>query len=143
MEVAVQAAYRISDVPQERILRGKNHWWFLGSGGVARLYEKHLTSEGTLTAAAESYLREQGLFDTQPPKAYTVTVLTSTDCNLGCGYCFQNIGQDQAGGNRPPRIAHSRLKSETITDILEFTRRQMEQAETDKLHILLFGGEPL
>ncbi len=143
MEVDVQAPARISDVPHERIIRGKSHWWFLGPGGVARLHARHLTGGGTLTPPAESYLREEGLFEVKEPTVYTLTVLTSTDCNLGCGYCFQNTGQDLNGGNRPPRISHARLESRTIGDILGFARRQMALAGMEKLHVLLFGGEPL
>jgi uncharacterized protein len=143
MQVSQVQAHRLSDVPRERILRGKNHWWFLGAGGVARIYPRHLTAAGTLTADAERYLRDQGLFDARQSSTYLLTVLTSTDCNLGCGYCFQNTGQDPAGKNRPPRIAHARLSSAVITNILEFARRQMSAVGLDKLHVLLFGGEPL
>jgi uncharacterized protein len=143
MEFRVQTQ-RISTVTRERIIRGKHNWWFLGPGGVAKLNADHLTGDGTLTQAAETHLRENGLFrPMREPSYYTVTVLTSTDCNLGCAYCFQNIGQDATGGNRPPRIAHSRLTSDTITDILEFARGKMSAAGLEELHILLFGGEPL
>jgi hypothetical protein len=88
------------DAPRERILRGKDHWWFLGPGGVARLRAHHLTPEGNLRPDAERFLRDQGLFAVRPASIYALTVLTSTDCNLGCGYCFQNIEQDPTGGNR-------------------------------------------
>jgi uncharacterized protein len=128
---------------QERIIRGQRNWWFIGPGGLARLRAGHLTSEGTLTAAAERGLRARGLFDSPPPRAYALTVLTSTACNLGCGYCFQNTGQDANGGSRPPRIASARLTSAGITSILEFASRQMGISGLDKLNILLFGGEPL
>lgn len=126
-----------------RILKGKNSYWFLGPGGVARLGVGQLTAEGTLVPSAERRLRDSGLFSSPADHIYSLTVLTSTDCNLGCGYCFQNTGQDPTGGNRPPRIAHARLTSETITSILEFAGRQMAAADLDKLSILLFGGEPL
>ena len=126
-----------------RILRGKENYWFLGPGGVARLRTGHLTAEGALTSEAERRLREKGLFSVSQDNVYSLTVLTSTDCNLGCGYCFQNTGQDPTGGSRPPRIAHSRLTSDTITTVLAFTARQMAAAGTEKLNILLFGGEPL
>jgi uncharacterized protein len=135
--------YRIPAAHRERVLRGKNNWWFLGPGGIARLRANHLTGERQLTPAAESYLRTKGLFDEEEPSIYTVTVLTSTDCNLGCGYCFQNTAQDTTGGHRPPRIDRARLTSSTITDILQFASRQMSAAGLEKLHILLFGGEPL
>jgi uncharacterized protein len=127
-----------------RLLPGNGHWWFLGPGGVARLGASHITPQGTLTPSAEQRLRSQGLFRAGTTSTtYGLTVLTSTDCNLGCGYCFQNTGQDETGGNRPPRIRHSRLTSETITTILEFAGRQMRLSGLDKLTVLLFGGEPL
>lgn len=133
----------ISRTGGERILKGEKNWWFVGPGGVARLHAQHLTAEGALRPGAERRLRESGLLTPRPVKTYTLTVLTSTDCNLGCGYCFQNTGQDLAGGSRPPRIAHARLTSETITSILRFVDRQMTAAGLEKLKILLFGGEPL
>lgn len=134
---------RIPSSYRERIIQGENNWWFLGPGGIARLKATHLTEEGHLTSKAEEFLRDRGLFATKAPTVYSLTVLTSTDCNLGCGYCFQNTGQDQSGGSRPPRIAHSRLTSDTITDVLEFTKRQMDAVGLEKLSVLLFGGEPL
>lgn len=126
-----------------RILAGKKNHWFLGRGGVARIGAGQLTSDGRLTPRAEHRLRELGLFSAPQNRLYSLTVLTSTDCNLGCGYCFQNTGPDLKGGNRPPRIVHSRLKSQQTTSILDFAARQMDAGGLDKLSILLFGGEPL
>lgn len=126
-----------------RILKGEKNYWFLGPGGVARLRDHHVTCAGDLLPDAERKLRDRGLLAATPRSTYSLTVLTSTDCNLGCGYCFQNTGQDPRGGARPPRIAHSRLTSETITSILDFTDRQMSAAGLNELRILLFGGEPL
>lgn len=126
-----------------RLLQGKRNWWFLGPGGVARLGAGHLTADGVLRPGTERQLRERGLLSAAPNSAYSLTVLTSTDCNLGCAYCFQNTGQDPAGGSRPPRISHARLTSETITSVLNFADRQMAAAGLEKLNILLFGGEPL
>ncbi len=126
-----------------RLLRGEHGWWFLGPGGIARLNGGHLTPAHELRPATERKLREQGLFKTRPYRSYSLTVLTSTRCNLGCGYCFQNTDQDDTGGNRPPRIAYSRLTSDTITSILEFTGRRQADAGLDRLVLMLFGGEPL
>ncbi|MFE6836671.1 radical SAM protein [Streptomyces sp. NPDC057705] len=126
-----------------RLLKGERNWWFLGPGGVARLRDRHVTAEGALQADAERRLHESGMFSTGRLRSYSLTVLTSTHCNLGCGYCFQNTAQDQSGGSRPPRIAQTRLTSDTITDILGFTERQMAAVGLEKLRILLFGGEPL
>lgn len=126
-----------------RLLKGARNWWFVGPGGVARLRDGHLTADGTLRPGAERQLRDSGMLTAPPVRAYALTVLTSTHCNLGCGYCFQNTAQDLAGGSRPPRIARSRLTADTIDDILGFTQRQMAAVGLDRLRILLFGGEPL
>lgn len=126
-----------------RLLEGKRNWWFLGRGGVVRLGGRHVTPDGGLRPDTERRLRERGMFASPPARSYALTVLTSTNCNLGCGYCFQNTAQDATNGSRPPRIARTRLTSETITSILGFTERQMAAAELDRLRILLFGGEPL
>lgn len=126
-----------------RILAGEKNYWFLGPGGIARLGATQVTPETTLVPTAEQRLRDLGLFTAPVDHMYSMTVLTSTDCNLGCGYCFQNTAQDPSGGNRPPRIVHKRLTSENITKVLEFARRQMAASNLDKLSILLFGGEPL
>ncbi|HET9171176.1 MAG TPA: radical SAM protein [Actinospica sp.] len=126
-----------------RLLRGERNWWFLGPGGTARLREEHLTADRRLLPGTERRLHELGVFETAPISTYSLTVLTSTHCNLGCGYCFQNSAQDPSGGSRPPRIARTRLTSPTITSILDFTRRRMDEAGLEKLTVLLFGGEPL
>uniref|UniRef100_A0AAU2JLQ7 Radical SAM protein n=1 Tax=Streptomyces sp. NBC_00049 TaxID=2903617 RepID=A0AAU2JLQ7_9ACTN len=141
---AVTAAETPEPLPSgARLLKGERNWWFLGPGGVARLRDRHVTADGALHPDAEQRLHESGMFTPGRISAYSLTVLTSTHCNLGCGYCFQNTAQDQAGGSRPPRIGRTRLTSDTITEILGFTERQMAAAGLDKLSILLFGGEPL
>lgn len=126
-----------------RLLRGERNWWFLGPGGIARLHDRHLTEEGTLRPDTRRQLGERGLLTVRPIRSYSLTVLTSTHCNLGCAYCFQNTAQDSAGGSRPPRIAHTRLTSPTIASLLTFTEQRMAAAGLDKLQVLLFGGEPL
>ncbi|MEV0730563.1 radical SAM protein [Polymorphospora sp. NPDC050346] len=91
----------------------------------------------------EAHLRGQGLFDARAYRSYALTVLTSTHCNLGCAYCFQNIELDPTGGSRPRRIGYTRLTSDTITSVLDFTGRRMAEAHLDQLVITLMGGEPL
>jgi uncharacterized protein len=132
-----------TDAP-ERLLPARDGWWYVGLGGIARLNPGHLDADGALTPAAQDFLVRSGLRRARKPiTKYALTVLTSTDCNLGCAYCFQNTEQDPAGGNRPPRIVHARLTSETITAILRFTQERMAAAGLDKLGVCLFGGEPL
>ncbi|MCX4744423.1 radical SAM protein [Kitasatospora sp. NBC_01287] len=126
-----------------RLLKAANGWWFMGDGGFARLRPAQVAADGTLLPATEQYLQEAGLYERKPFSSYSLTVLTSTDCNLGCGYCFQNTAQDPKGGVRPPRIAHARLTSEMITSVLDFTRQRMTAGDFRKLSLMLFGGEPL
>lgn len=128
---------------RERIVPGHSGHWFIGPGGIARLKPSHVTVDGGLVPAAERSLRSRGLFETRPLSAYALTVLTTTSCNLGCGYCFQNVAADPSGGSRPPRIARSRLTSATITKILTFTEARMAEAGLTACTVLLFGGEPL
>jgi uncharacterized protein len=139
----VQLAVCDARLRGSRLLRGDRAWWFLGPGGVAKLRAGHLAPDGTPLPGTVRWLDEQGLLTAPPIRSYALTVLTSTHCNLGCGYCFQNTAQDPAGGSRPPRIGRSRLTSETITSILDFTERRMAAAGLDRLRVLLFGGEPL
>ena len=133
----------VESAPRERILKGEKGWWLLGPGGYAKLADAHLTADGGLLPQVERTLREKDILAVPPYQVYTLTVLTSTDCNLGCGYCFQNTAQDPTGGNRPPRLAHNRLKPETTTSILKFAGARMAEAGLDDLSIMLFGGEPL
>jgi uncharacterized protein len=127
----------------ERLIQGADTWWFLGPGGIARVQRDQLTPDGRMRAAAERHLRSAGLFDPPPYRAYSLTVLTSTDCNLGCGYCFQNTSQDPMHGTRPPRITHARLTPRTIQSVLAFAASRMTEARLERLHLMLFGGEPL
>lgn len=128
---------------RERLIRGEHGWWFLGPGGRAQVAPTDVTADGMLTPATERVLRDRGLFDAKPITTYSLTVLTTTHCNLGCGYCFQNLAQDMSGGSRPPRIERTRLTSRTITDLLAFTGKRMAEANLRQLSLLLFGGEPL
>jgi len=140
----VPATQSAPEAHRSRLIKAEGGgWWFLGDGGFARLRAAQVGPDGTLQPGAERYLRESGLYDAKPFRSYSLTVLTSTDCNLGCGYCFQNTGQDPKGGNRPPRIKHARLTSEMIGEVLDFTRERMAAADLDRLSLMLFGGEPL
>lgn len=127
----------------ERLLKGAECWWYLGPRGIAQLRDEHLDGNGALTPSARGRLTEAGLCRRSRIGVYALTVLTSTACNLGCSYCFQNVAQDPAGGARPPRIAKIALTPSTIGRILEFTQARMREAGLRKLAVLLFGGEPL
>ena len=126
-----------------RIIPGRRNWWVVGPGGIARISARQVAAEGQLRPSAEKHLRQLGIFSHPPNRSYFLTVLTSTDCNAGCGYCFQNTGQDPSRGARPPRIAHTRLRTEDVEGVMGFTDRQMAEARVRELVLLLFGGEPL
>ncbi|MDH6579918.1 radical SAM protein [Kitasatospora sp. MAP5-34] len=137
------ASSAVDGLRQERLIKSPSGWWFVGNRGTARLRPHQVDQDGTIRPGTEQYLRDAGLYEPKTQRSYSLTVLTSTDCNLGCGYCFQNTGQDPTGGSRPPRITHSRLTSQTIGPVMDFTRQRMAEAGLDRLSLLLFGGEPL
>ncbi|WP_329499222.1 radical SAM protein [Kitasatospora herbaricolor] len=138
------ATQSVPEADRSRLIKAEGGgWWFLGNGGYARLRPSQVGPDGVLLPGTERFLHDQGLYTSKAFSSYSLTVLTSTDCNLGCGYCFQNTGQDESGGHRPPRIKHARLTSEMITNVLDFTRERMAAAELGRLSLMLFGGEPL
>jgi uncharacterized protein len=98
---------------------------------------------GRLRPEVDEQLRAAGVNDPGPRPPYSLTVLTTTTCNLGCAYCFQNLEQDPTGGPRPPRIATSSLDRATARRILDFVAGKMAEADLTELDVHLFGGEPL
>jgi uncharacterized protein len=134
---------RLDETDGPRVLRSEHGWWFIGNGTWTLLRPEHIAPDGTVRDDIDDFLSQQGAYRPRCPKSFSLTVLTATACNLGCGYCFQNTGLDPVGGHRPPRIASRRLDSATIDRIVAFTARRMEQAGMDQLYLLLFGGEPL
>jgi hypothetical protein len=73
---------------RDRLIKGVDNWWFLGPGGIAKVRPQHLDSDGDQLPLAQAQLRAAGLYEVQAHSVYTLTVLTSTDCNLGCAYCW-------------------------------------------------------
>jgi len=134
---------RLDNVDAPRLVKSDQGWWFLGNRVWALLRPEHVAEDGTVRADVDEFLRENGAYRPRTPKSFSLTVLTSTSCNLGCGYCFQNTAPAPGGGHRPRRIGAEWLRGETIDRIVEFTRGRMELAGLEKLHLLLFGGEPL
>ncbi|MCW3817917.1 radical SAM protein [Micromonospora sp. DR5-3] len=131
-----------------RILQGADGWWCLSGTRVAHLpIDAAVAATGdspiTLSAKAHSTLAAAGFFTPRPTRTYSLTVLSSTGCNLGCSYCFQNVHSTAPGNFAPERIALRRLDEPTIADIITFTRDAMDRAGLRDLKVLLFGGEPL
>ncbi|MGW6912678.1 radical SAM protein [Kitasatospora sp. NPDC054939] len=134
---------RLDEVDAPRLIRSDRGWWFIGNRTWTLLKPEHVAADGTVRPDVERWLRGAGAFRERTHKTFALTVLTSTACNLGCGYCFQNTGPDLKGGHRPPRIDRRRLDSRTIDRIVDFTAGRMSDAGLEKLYLLLFGGEPL
>ena len=134
---------RLDERDEPRRIKSARGWWFIGNQTWTLLRPEHVRRDGTLREDIDAFLRENGAYRPRTPKSFSLTVLTSTACNLGCGYCFQNTALDPSGGNRPLRIGRERLDGDTIDRIVRFTAGRMEQAGLDKLYLLLFGGEPL
>jgi uncharacterized protein len=134
---------RLDDVDGPRLVRSEWGWWFIGNRTWTLLRPEHVAADGAIRPDIDRFLREQGAYRPRTANSFSLTVLTSTACNLGCGYCFQNTGLDESGGHRPPRITLRRLRRDTIDRIIDFTAERMARAGLDKLYLMLFGGEPL
>jgi uncharacterized protein len=128
-----------------RIITGNSALWVIDPTGhkKARLPLEAVDSKGMLAPWAASILKGAGFFVVPVSRAYAVTALTTTACNLGCSYCYQNIEQAVEAPSRPPRIANSNLHNDGIDKIVSFVRRQMRKNGFEATSLLLFGGEPL
>lgn len=126
----------------KRLVRARDGWWCMTAGKVAHLPEEAAV-DGILQPDAERALNELGFFDLTAA-TYAVTVLAATSCNLGCNYCFQNLGQAEAANAfAPPRIARHLLEPNTIRRIRTFVEQRMADTSATDLTLLVFGGEPL
>lgn len=134
---------RLDEADAPRLIEAEHGWWFVGNQTWTLLHPEQVLPDGSVRDDARRFLRENGAFRPRTPRSFSLTVLTSTACNLGCGYCFQNTDQGAADRFRPNRIDRRRLTSAMIDRIVEFTAERMRQAEMDRLYLLLFGGEPL
>ncbi|GLY29783.1 radical SAM protein [Kineosporia sp. NBRC 101731] len=134
---------RLDETDSPRLVRSDRGWWFIGNQTWTLLRHDQVGPDGTINPETEGFLREAGAYRPRVPRSYMITVLTSTVCNLGCGYCFQNTGAGDGNPFRPDRITRKRLTSPMIDKIIDFTRERMDAAGLDRLYLLLFGGEPL
>ncbi|MGE5830889.1 MAG: radical SAM protein [Micromonosporaceae bacterium] len=126
-----------------RLLKGAYGWWYLGTSKPVRLGPAAVDERGNLRPEVARQIDSAGVNNRPSGVGYALTVLTATTCNLGCGYCFQNVGPDVTGGHRPPRIGAALLTRSTAARILRFASDRMAESGLDQLHLHLFGGEPL
>jgi uncharacterized protein len=125
-----------------RLIAGRWGWWCIAAAGTA-LVPDGLVHDGALTPAGLAAVESAGLLTPRPVRHYSLTVVTASACNLGCPYCFQNTGPAAAGRFDPPRIPRSRLDPSTVGALVAFARDRMAALSVRRLHLVLFGGEPL
>ena len=143
---------------QVRIIPARTGWWLLTGDRAVLLPPDGARSTGAreapsigfdrerarcLTPAAVDALSTADFFVSAASSNYAVTVLTATQCNLGCDYCFQNISMAPEGSFAPPRIKTAVLGDEQADSICAFVARQMHASRLASVSMLLFGGEPL
>jgi uncharacterized protein len=134
---------RLDEIDAPRLVQSRFGWWFIGNQTWTLLRPECVQPDGTVGNETLSFLHDIGAFRPRVPTSFSLTVLTTTTCNLGCGYCFQNTGLDSTGGARPPRIGRAWLDNSTIERIVEFAHIRMRECGLQRLYLLLFGGEPL
>lgn len=125
-----------------RLVEGANGWWCIAPSGIA-FVPGSLVHNGHLTARGRTAVDHTGITATPAVSTYALTVLTTTECNLGCAYCFQNTEPAGQGRFDPQRIGRTLLSTATVDSIATFTRERMRAAGLRRLYVLLFGGEPL
>lgn len=134
---------RLDPIDAPRLIRSKQGWWFIGNGTWHLLQSEQVTPEGVVNSGVLTQLERDGAFRQRSPSSFSLTVLPTTACNLGCGYCFQNTALDPHGGHSPLRIKRVGIEQSVIDATIRFASRRMEIAQLDRLYLLLFGGEPL
>lgn len=92
-----------------KLLHDREATWFLAHRGIARVSRR--LNEGSEEARA-MVERIQHWDEMGHDPTYHVTVLTSTDCNLACPYCFQNTAAPPEGSVVSPRIAANRMNQD-------------------------------
>jgi uncharacterized protein len=125
-----------------RVIEGRSGVWYLGPGGTVLLPHR-LHEDGRLTSEGRAELERANVAVPDPLHHYSLTVVTSTACNLGCPYCFQNTEPAEPGRFDPPRIPKRILDRPMIERIAAFTEPRLARSGTGRLFVLLFGGEPL
>lgn len=125
-----------------RILRSERAWWVLSGTRVSRFRDDPTVGDAvSLRREVVAALSQAGHRAAEDRvNAYGVTVLTSTDCNLRCPYCFQN---ESLEGAQVRRIRAAALSPSRARDIARFAEARMRSADLTSIELLLFGGEPL
>ena len=125
-----------------RVLAGTDATWVACQGKVARL-PREASENGSLTNDALEALASTGFLAPVTTNAFSVTIFTTTSCNLGCGYCFQNVEPVRPGVTAPKRIPSVYMSAMTLERVADFIAGRQAALNLPELKVLLFGGEPL
>lgn len=65
-------------------------------------------------------------------KSLRLTILTTYQCNFGCPYCFEErVKQPKS------------LDNESVSQIVEWTKRKVDEKQPRSLRLMFYGGEPM
>lgn len=67
-----------------------------------------------------------------------IILKTIERCNLGCTYCYYFFGGDESYKNRPPVIDMT-----TISQLVQFLKKGVQDLKIDIVEIIFHGGEPM
>lgn len=128
-----------------RFIPGPDAGWLLVHGKYVRIASQQPVTDEILESIV-SQLPAAPVHERH--RAFDLTLLTTTACNLACGYCFQNTGSDPISEADRPfvpplRIPRKRLIPSQLDAIFAFVDERMERANCTSLNMVLFGGEPL
>ena len=118
LKEAMDRAHDLSDLSEEK----RNHLQVLKELGV--LIDDDVDEDREL-----DYWFQKLKFDTT---TLDLTVLTTSACNLGCSYCYQE-------GIDLKRF----MKEKTCRSVSDWTAQKLDEIRPRVLHLTLFGGEPL
>lgn len=121
-----------------RVLRRQEGAWILAGDRSAWVP----ASDPALLQQAEATMLAAAAADTPDPY-YHATIVASMDCNLTCGYCFQNVSTGSALGLAPRRLQSPSISTEVIDQIESCLAHRIHAGGFKGFDLLLFGGEPL
>ncbi|MFA6097396.1 MAG: radical SAM protein [Candidatus Paceibacterota bacterium] len=108
----------------------ENGKWIIVSASFGDIVS--LSDEEIYSSEVRDILAKRGFFEIQKDQdannSSLVTLITTSDCNLNCRYCFANSG-----------VSRKNMSSEIAIASIE---RAIKNAQGKKLAVSFFGGEP-
>ena len=101
-----------------------------------------LTEHGFITEGPEAdrrALADQLNAVTHDRSELHISILTTLNCNFGCGYCYQG---DRSSSSHSPSLA-SHMSVETAAEVVRWVEGQLDAVQPERLVLSFLGGEPL